>query len=241
MIIRVSNRVLNIALLLFLLAIAANAAFAAPEPVENITVLASERRIPPAGTSISAQGGNVTTVNIVSTSQTGAWAGFVGNISGNIVLDDAANATFYTWNITNITGEIYASRNSSINWNIIYPVNNCAVDEDLTGKGSDRTSRTFTASDNTVNFSVGTIAINSSSACAVLPYVNDTKQKQLGTNFFENVILINSLTATNSTIYTGIVENGVAGFDSQLYNFQILVPINKTSGFSTYYIYAELG
>jgi hypothetical protein len=237
---RVSNRVLCIALLISLLLISAEAAFAAPEGVYNITRLASERRTPLGGTQVSAQGGNVTTLSIVSKSQSTAWQGFVGNISGSIVLDNAANSTFYSWNITNITGEIYASRNSSINWNIIYAVNDCAVDEDLTGKNSERTSKTFTANDNTVNFSVGTIAINSSSACAALTNINNTKQKQLGTNLFENVILINSNSSTNSTIYTGVLQNGVAGFDSQLYNFQLLVPVNHTSGFSTYYIYAEL-
>jgi hypothetical protein len=239
-IIRVSNRVLIIALPLLMLIIAANAAFAAPEGAYNITQIASERRTPLGGAQVSAQGGNITTLSIITKSQSKAWQGFVGNISGTIVLDNAANSTFYSWNITNITGEIYASRNSSINWNIIYAVNDCAVDEDLTGKNSERTSKTFDPSSNTVNFSVGTIAINSSSACAALTNINNTKQKQLGTNLFENVILINSNSSTNATIYTGVLQNGVSGFDTQLYNFQLLVPVNHTSGFSTYYIYAEL-
>jgi hypothetical protein len=172
--------------------------------------------------------------------QTQVWQGFAGNITGNLVLDDSSGDRFYSWNLSNVSGEIYASRNSTVDWNIINVQNDCTVDESLTGTKSDRVNRTYTASSNTVNFSVGTIAINSSTACATMPFVNGTRQT--ATNLFENTILTRgNVSNGNQSIYVGILQaNGVAGFDQQEYNFQLLVPVNRTTGFTTYYMYAEL-
>jgi hypothetical protein len=98
-----------------------------------------------------------------------------------------------------------------------------------------------------VNFSVGVIAINSSTACAVNPFVNSTAP---GSNLFENVILTAESGNTtnqsdqqqaNQSIYAGILQlSNVHGFDGQVYNFQLLVPVNRTATFNTYFIYAEL-
>jgi hypothetical protein len=238
--IKITRGVLGIALLLFITIASSAAVLAVPEGLDNITAISSETRTAKGGAPITAQGGNITKLNISVISQTIAWQGFAGNITNSgLVLDDSSGDRFYSWNLTNISGEIYASRNASLYWSNIYPQNVCAVDEFLTGRGSDRTSRTFTASANTINFSVGTIAINSSSACSAKPYVNGSKQTT--TNFFENLILSTSTGALNSTIYTGILQaDGTAGFDQGYYNFQLLVPVNKTTGFTTYYLYAEL-
>ncbi len=221
----------------------ATAVWAAPEGVDNITVLSSERRTSPVAANLTAQGGNITRLNIVSRSQTGAWQGFAGNVSGSLVLDDASGDRFYLWNVTNISGEIYASRNGTLSFATIFPVNNCTIDESLTGGGADRVSRTYFNNTNTVNFSVGTIAINSSTACSARPFINST---QAATNLFENIILTTevsgNVTATlNTSIYTGILAgSNINGFDGQHYNFQLLVPVNRTSGFTTYFFYAEL-
>lgn len=234
-------------LLLFALAVFSSAqVFALPEGVDNITIVSSERKAAPGGAPVSAQGGNITRLNITVRSQTIAWQGFAGNISGRIVLDDASADRFYSWNLTNISGEIYASRNTSLNFNNVFPQNNCTIDEVLTGTRSDRVSRTYFASTNTVNFSVGTTVINSSTACSVRPFVNSTIQST--TNLFENVILspetnnaTNFSIGGNQSIYVGILQDaGTAGFDGQYYNFQVLVPVNRTSGFTTYYFYAEV-
>ncbi len=230
----------GIALLLFITIASSGAVLALPEGLDNITAIDSQTRTAKTGAPITAQGGNITWLNVSIRSQTTAWQGFVGNLSNSgLVLDDASGDRFYSWNLSNVSGEIYASRNASIYWYNIYPQNDCAVDEALTGRGSDRVSRTFTASANTVNFSVGTIDINSSTACSVLPFVNGSRQTT--TNFFENIILNTATGALNSTIYAGILQaDGTAGFDHGYYNFQLLVPVNRTTGFTIYYLYAEI-
>lgn len=242
MITGINKRLVGIALLLAFALTSTYSAVAAPEGIMNYTQLASQTKQPLAGAPITAQGGNITTLSISMNSQTKTWQGFVGNLSANLTLEDTTGDKMYFWNVTNISGEIYASRNGTIDWNYISVQNDCAVDEDLTGKGSDRVSKTFDPSSNTVNFSVGTIAINSSTSCSALPNVNNTKQKQLGTNLFENVILTRGTTPNgNQSIYVGILQDsGVNGFDGQMYNFQLLLPVNRTSGFTTYYLYAEI-
>ncbi len=227
---------------LFFVSVFALEALAIPEGLDNITWIDSQQRPHKDGAPITAQGGNVTWLNVSVSKKTEVWQGFVGNLTNSgLVLEDASGDRFYSWNLTNTSGEIYASRNSSIYWYNIWPNNICAVDEALTGKGGDSVSKTFEASANTVNFSVGTILINSSTACAFWPNVNNTKQKQLGTNLFENLILTTATDGTNETIYTGILEqDGTAGFDHGYYNFQLIVPVNHTTGFTTYYLYAEV-
>jgi hypothetical protein len=232
--------------IVFVLGTYAAIAFAAPEGVSSVVVRDSERRTANS-TNVSAQGGNITRLNVTVSVQTSAWQGFAGNISGNLVLDDASGDRFFAWTLFNVSGEIYMSRNNTLNFNTVYPTINCSVDQTgMTGIGADRTNRTYIAFFNARNFSVGTIVINSSTACAARPYVNSSNQTS--TILYENIIL-NSETnnesffnkTINNTIYVGILElDGTTGFDGQQYNFQLLVPVNKSTTFSTYAVYAEL-
>ncbi|MFH1133640.1 MAG: hypothetical protein V1735_04055 [Nanoarchaeota archaeon] len=60
--------------------------------------------------------GNVTGITITATTMTQAWAGFYGNITGTITLDDANNNTMYDWAVASPEGEIYASEATAIDW-----------------------------------------------------------------------------------------------------------------------------
>ena len=235
----------------FLLTISVIQAFGLPEGASSVVVVNSERRTAPNASNVTAQAGNITRLTVTANRQTAAWQGFAGNISGSIVLDDSSGDRFFAWSLFNISGEIYASRNGSVNFNSVFPQNNCTIDEiGMTGAANaDRTNRTYNQSTNTVNFSVGVIQINASSACSVRPYVNSTTPSS---NLFENIILSlehnnaspqqgNFVSGGNQSVYTGILQlTGVHGFDGQMYNFQLLVPVNRTAVFNTYFIYAEI-
>jgi hypothetical protein len=235
----------------FLLTISILEAFAIPEGASSVVIVSSERRTTPTAANVTAEAGNITRLTVTANRQTAAWQGFAGNISGSIVLDDASGDRFFAWSLFNISGEIYASRNGSINFNSIYPHNNCTIDEiGMTGaSNADRTNRTYNQSANTVNFSVGVIQINATSACSVRPYVNSTTPSS---NLFENIILSpehnnaspqqgNFVSGGNQSVYVGILQLGnVHGFDGQVYNFQLLVPVNRTATFNTYFFYAEV-
>ena len=66
-------------------------------------------------------------------------------------------------------------------------------------------------------------------------YINNVSQD----TDFEEMALYDS----TSIIYATILENDLAGYDGQTYDFQMLVPENGSQGFTgatPYYIYVEL-
>ncbi|HJX50598.1 MAG TPA: hypothetical protein VJ438_03995, partial [Candidatus Nanoarchaeia archaeon] len=73
-------------------------------------------------------------------------------------------------------------------------------------------------------------------ACPTLnTYINDAAQD----DDFEEMALYDQ----TSIVYVTILEDNLAGYDSQTYDFQMLVPENGSQGFTgatPYYIYVEL-
>ena len=193
---------------------------------------------------VTADGGNITEVNISSTTQTQSWQGFWGQVNGSLVLQDAAAFTFFSWNISNLSGEVYASRRDNINFANIFPQNNCSIDNVLTGFAfADSVNNTFTNNSNKA-VQVGLVLINASTACAVFTYVNSTAQS----TFFHEMILTdnpnnttNASVGGNTSVYTTILESNIAGYNGDLHDYQLLVPVNKTAGINIYSFYAELG
>lgn len=176
--------------------------------------------------------GNLTNLTLATETQTIAWQGFYGNVSGNITLEDATGDTLYSWpNAAN--GTILASRDSAVNFTTIAAQNNCSIDESLTGTNSDRVNATFRPSNNTV-FTIGTTTIAAGTACATHTYVNSMAQNTA----FEEIILTDDGGATS--IYATRIENGVTGFNGEANDFQMIVPDFSNSTTSTYYFYAEL-
>jgi hypothetical protein len=223
------NKFVLAAIMIF--AISAVAAYAEPEGA--IVTLGVEERgnVSQAPGNATAAGGNITNVNLTATTITEAWHGFYGQIAGNISLEDSAGFRMYAWAFGATGGEVFASRSNAVAWATIAAENDCTTDEALTGTGSDRTNLTFTASSNSA-FTVGTTNIAANSACSTHTYVNSTAQAV----DFEEVILDD----TTNIVYTGLLENNAQGFDNGNYDFQIIVPDNRTSAVETYYFYAEL-
>jgi len=216
---------------------------------EGATTLIGSRetRTTPVPSNVTADAGNVTNVNVTSNSQTQAWQGFFGDVNGSLVLEDASGDLFYSWNLSNTSGEIYASRDNAINFANIYPHNNCSTDNGLTNFGvSDSVNNTYTAATNRA-VTVGSIQINATTACATFTYVNDSPQSA----FFHDLILTddvnpnatgqpNATIGGNTSVYVALIESNIAGFDSATHDYQLLVPVNRTSGFNIYAFYAEL-
>jgi len=68
---------------------------------------------PPNATS----GGYIWWINLDGSEQNKRWKAFVGNVSGELVLDDANGYSIYTWDLGLTSGEVYATRASgNINW-----------------------------------------------------------------------------------------------------------------------------
>ncbi len=214
-----------------------------PFGVETIIVENTSTATPDDAQSVQAQAGNVTELNIMGFSTTQTWQGYFGNVSGTIQLADSSDNIMYNWSLADPEGEIYASVNSSINWegtscwdmnnNInslesVYNIESNDVD------GIDETFNWATHSE----FFVNNIQISANS-CNSTRIFDSTGT---GTaNNYEEVILEGG---DGEIIWTAILEeSSLQGFDGRDHDFQMLVP---EDGHDTdldttlYYFYVEL-
>lgn len=202
----------------------------------TLTPGVSSRGTNPSAQQANAQAGNVTQLNIDQTRITDIWQGFYGNVSGQIVLENSLGNNFYDWSLSTITGEVYASRNTIPSWTGINCTNSTYWQNEETTlnipatqtDGINETYNTLTHP----TFQVGTKTFAPNVCQSTRPY-NSTGQAG---NFYN--VLLNS----NSTnvVYAAILADNSNGFDNTTYDFEIMVPVDKTSGTATYYFYVEL-
>ena len=186
-------------------------------------------------------GGTITTLVMNTVQQDSAWKGYVGNVSGLLTLDDALGNTIYNWQLASVTGKVFASRSSSITWNLI----NCSVQADVdteqtalafASTDSDSINRTF-ASTNHKSFLVATRNMTS---CRFTPtFVADAAQTANAASLFQEILLDDGTSFVYSTIIEASSPNG---FDNETRHFQLIVPQSKATSVPTpYYFYIELG
>ncbi|MFH1849929.1 MAG: hypothetical protein ABH879_07155 [archaeon] len=238
------------ALLLYLLPVIAEPIGPVVSPVGNST------KVTPTNESRneSQGGGYIYTINLAGDEQNPRWKAYVGNVSGSLKLDDADGFTFYNWDLGTLTGEVYATRSSSvINWSGM----NCTWgwttnNTNRTAEIYENTALSHTRLDNITatfsgtthpEFDVGTATIDANSCYAFLPYVNDSSQT--ATQLFAETILYDGTNATNGNIvYATQVEDTVYGYrNGSMYDFQLIVPEVGTYTWTrstAYYFYVEL-
>ena len=84
----------------------------------------------------SAIAGNITEMNIYGFTRTQTWQGYMGNVSGTIFLADYWDNQMYNWSLASPSGEVYASRNDTLNWYLVQCFNftangSSSVNDDL--------------------------------------------------------------------------------------------------------------
>ncbi len=191
-------------------------------------------------TFINTSGGSFTTLNFNATTQNTRWKAYVGNVTGKLVLDDANNRTIYDWEPTAIAGEVYATRNNSIDWSRINCSNSSVIlaEEAFLGHNSsniDSISRTFNETAHG-SFYVGNRFIQANSCNSTYTYVNSTRQSRSLNSSFQEILLDDD----GSLVYTTLLENSVYGFDFGQYDFQMIVAERETGQPTPYYFYIEL-
>ena len=173
----------------------------APTSINNIS---SHSPNTTAGHELNTSGGSITTLNINATTVNLKWKGYVGNVSGELALLDSTLSALYKWDLVTITGEIYATRNSSLlSWDSIECATLSVIADEqvalnITSNSSDSINNTF---DTTTHdeFYVGSTKISSNSCRAIALNVNNTVQ----TDDFQEILL----TDGSSLIYTSLLEN----------------------------------
>ena len=177
--------------------------------------------------SADAQGGNVTQLNIHTIAVTRSWQGYYGNITGDIVLDDASGNTFYNWTLTTPSGEVYASRTSTVDFSTIA----CASSAQ---RGDEETYLDQTPADgdsvtNTYNFTahpeinIGAVTLTQDTCFSTNAFSDGTQD---ASRFYQLLLA----DGTSNIVYTTIIDPDQIGFDGSSYDFQLLVGENEKPG-----------
>jgi hypothetical protein len=232
-----NRRFLFIFLMLLMLS-----SFAISEP-GGVQVLTNSTVSPTPRTAanITTAGGSFTTLLLNATTQTPRWKAYVGDVTGSFRLDDATNYTIYDWTVTNVAGEVYASRNNTITWSSIRcAVNSTLIAEqvglNITTTKEDSINRTF---NNTIHrgFYVGTTLIANDTCRAIATYVNSTRQQAADNATFQEILLDD----TKSLVYSTILESDIVGYNTSRFDFQMIVAESEYNvNPSPYYFWAEL-
>ncbi len=186
--------------------------------------------------STTAEAGNITHLDVDFGRRTMVWQGFYGNVSGSITLESGGGAKFYEWNATNLQGEVMATRDSIGDWSAINCTNQThweteesALNIDSSSfEGINETYETFTHP----QFEIGSKTFEANTCRAVRPFVSGGIE---GT--FYNVMLN---TDVDTTVYVAMLAEDTAGYDDAEVDFELLVPVDTSTGQSTYYFYVEI-
>ncbi len=222
---------LSIGIILILFAI--GVAFAI-QPVGNWTLGPSTRYSPTApGSNITTSGGNVTSMNISSNISTTKWAGYWGNISGQLLLSPGSGQNnFYSWTWNSSNGGVVCAVAApyGFNWASVASVAASAVDTAWSfGAASDNATNTLTTS--SCAMTVGGIAITG------------TAGNKTGAGGFTTCAVDDGATTTKGD-FAFCVNISSAGslFNGQKGNYELMVPTNKTYGATeTYSFWMDLG
>ncbi|PIO05438.1 hypothetical protein COT47_04755, partial [Candidatus Woesearchaeota archaeon CG08_land_8_20_14_0_20_43_7] len=169
--------------------------------------------------------------------QTSEWQGLYGSLEVQMTLEDASGNVFYNWTSFNVNnGEVYFSRYGDVDFaNILDPlasfvpyVQNVYGVANTTG--ADNLTSTFVDGVHT-NFEINGTSITSPTP-RVLTY-NYTNSP-----IFETVLLREG--GVNRDVYAAIIHENTVGFDGTTVDYQALLPIQTSTGFAQYYVYAEL-
>ncbi len=185
-------------------------------------------------------GGTITTINYNVTQQSETWKGYVGNITGTLALRDSANYSIYQWDLGTITGEVYASRASSVTWANI----NCSNDTilateygaiNMADSDIDSINKTFNETTHPA-VTVGALTIIANSCNTTSTYVNNTRQG-IAAAYFKEVLLDDD----SNIIYSTILRNNIHGYNTAASDFQLIVPDSDAAATqTTYYFWAEI-
>ncbi|MBN2053002.1 hypothetical protein JW756_05855 [Candidatus Woesearchaeota archaeon] len=227
-----------------------------PYPVRYIENLSSSRAniSNTSDTTQEVAAGNVTEINLTTISTTKTWAGFYGNITGVLTLEDVYGYVFYNWTANEPKGEIYASPNNTILWQGVtcfefdgsegnFDIEEAELRFGIQDDDEDGINETFTDDTNT-EFRVGSVTITANTCPATNTY---TYGQQKVDGDWENVLL----TDDDALIFATLIENDQAdnatdkiGFDNRPHDFQLMVAENGHDGYedtmTTYYFWAEI-
>ena len=218
---------------------------ASPGGPSNLNITSNETRAATPSQVINVSGGYIATLNITANIQNPRWKGMVGWVNGKFSLDDQSGSTLFDWSLATITGDVFATRNSTtVRWANIQCANVTVLEtENLRMNHSnynDNLTKTFSNRTHST-FDVGGVSIDLDSCPTAHPYVNNAT----GLTFQETVLFDGATDAeVGAVVYSALINDNQVGFDGQVYDFEMVIPENGLatwSGQTPYYLYVELG
>ncbi|MFH1770583.1 MAG: hypothetical protein ABH828_03425 [archaeon] len=197
-----------------------------------------------------AEAGNITALSLSSVGPTTHWQGFYGEISAEIVLEDAVGNTMYNWSEAEPQGEIYATVGTTITWADVTCINSAgdvtkATEEtlhDIPAADGDGIDETFVSTTLHPDFQIAETTITGCNT--TWTFVSDGPQ----TTSFPEFLLEDD--TNDHAVYGTMIENKTegstsdpVGFDGSTHDFQLMVPENGTGNnavLTTYYFYVAL-
>ena len=208
----------------------------------TITFNMTQNVTPKPAAQITTLGGSFTTVILNATTQTPRWKAYVGNVTGRMTLADSNSKSIFDWTVSSVSGEVYATKNVSIDWSTITCANQATITyEDsylnMSQNNPDTVNKTF-ANHMHKMFYVGNTLILNSTCPAIATYVNGTSQVLSENASFQEILLKDG---ASRAIYTTLINQNTTGFNNLKYDFQMIVPENEYQSSPTpYYLYVEL-
>jgi len=227
-------------IIMFALALAAVSVVFADPSGATISNAVTETAVNRSPSSSNTSGGTITTMLLTSIQQNLRWKGYVGNVTGTLSLDDAANFTIYDWDLTSFTGEVYASRYSNLSWSSVSCAPGGLIQNESSFYGmtqsADDINSTFNWSVHKA-FNVGTTTINANTCNSTVTNINDTRQTPTASSPFQEILLRDT---SGYMVFLSDISDNVQGFDNQTYDFQLILPESISGSNTAYYFYVEL-
>jgi hypothetical protein len=186
--------------------------------------------------STPVQAGNVTELNISGSAITTHWAGFFGEISGTLTLENSAGDVFYNWSgLNSLSGEVFASASGAVDWGTIDCIDTAGIATletalSISATDADRIENTYTSNAHP-DFEVGGTALSGCNS------TNAYVSSALDPSSFYQVLLADG---SSNFVYTTLINESLTGFDSATHDFQLLVGESDAVGSTNLYFYIEL-
>ena len=216
----------------------------------NLTQVSTERRTPLPASTLESVAGNVTQLTITGTTVTQAWAGYYGQISGVLTLDNADNKTLYNWSLTHPEGEIYAStaavdfRESNVfcyNYTEKFAADLSLQEYEaslsISDSDADGVNETFTFGLAHNSFYAGYNAISANSCAAVHLFGGSGAPSE----DFQELLLYDN--TSKNVVFATLINTDKPGFTGDSYDFEMILAEDGHSGDTTpttYFFYVEL-
>ena len=232
------------AVLIISVLLLASFVFALPEG-PTISGYSNSTKASVAGTASTVNKGSINFLTLASISQNLRWKAYVGNVTGQLVLQDADGYNIYDWQISGtISGTVIASRNSSINWNFLNCTNSTAMAEEHNSLSFayntvDNINTTFNATNHTA-FTINSKVLN---GCrTAYPYQNSTKQAgNSSANPYQEISIMDD---SRRVGYATRIEASPYSYKNDTREaFQMILPDYGDTSISTivtYYFFVEL-